>query len=328
MKILHVVKSVPGGIMVCPLLIGALTNTFFPQFFALGGFTEALFKSGSTALLAAFLFCSGAQIDIKQAGVSISKGIILLITKVSIGAFLGITVGHFWGPKGILGLSPLAIVSSLTNKNSGLYAALANEYGDTSDVGATSIIALSDGPFFTMLAFGVTGLTRIPLTALLAALMPILMGFILGNLDSDIRYFLKPGTTLLIPFFAFPLGAALNLGQLASAGGAGILLGFSCTLITGFAGWGIFHLFGFKYPQVGAAVGATAGNAIGTPAIVAAIDASFKTIAPQATVQVAAAIIVTAMLCPTMVSLLDKYEKEHNPHQQNVDSNLKIEIRP
>ncbi len=310
MKILARVKKIPGGMMVVPLLLGALTNTFFPQFFELGGFTEALFKTGATALLGAFLFCSGSQINVKQAGLSIYKGVILLIVKVGIGALLGILVNHFFGVAGVLGISPLAIVSSLTNKNGGLYAALAGEYGDSTDVGATSIIAISDGPFFTMIAFGATGLAEIPITALLAAIMPILIGFILGNLDEDIRGFLAPGTSLLIPFFAFPLGAGLNFGQLVSAGASGILLGILCVLITGAAGYFVFRVFRFKHPQVGAAVGATAGNAIGTPAAVALIDPRFSEIASQATAQVAAAIIVTAILCPVLVSFLDKHEKK------------------
>jgi len=312
MNILARVKKIPGGMMVVPLILGALTNTFFPQFFELGGFTEALFKTGATALLGAFLFCSGAQINVKQAGVSIYKGVILLIVKVGIGAALGLLVNHFFGVTGVLGITPLAIISSLTNKNGGLYAALAGEYGDSTDVGATSIIAISDGPFFTMIAFGATGLAEIPITALLAAIMPILIGFILGNIDEDIRGFLSPGTSLLIPFFAFPLGAGLNFGQLISAGASGILLGILCVVITGLAGYFVFRIFRFKHPQVGAAVGATAGNAIGTPAAVALIDPRFNEIASQATAQVAAAIIVTAILCPVLVSFLDRYEKKSN----------------
>jgi 2-keto-3-deoxygluconate permease len=321
MKILDTVKKVPGGMMVVPLLLGALTNTFSPSFFALGGFTEALFKTGATALLGAFLFCSGAQINVKQAGISVYKGVVLLVTKVLIGALLGILVNHFFGIYGVLGISPLAIVSSLTNKNGGLYAALAGEYGDSTDVGATSIIALSDGPFFTMIAFGATGLAQIPLNALLAAVMPILIGFILGNLDHNIQKFLAPGTSLLIPFFAFPLGAGLNLSQLLTAGISGILLGVFCTLITGLAGFFVFRILKFKFPAVGAAVGATAGNAIGTPAAVAAIDPSFSKIASEATAQVAAAIIITAILCPILVSFLDRVDKKRRNRKSEALTN-------
>ena len=51
----------------------------------------------------------------------------------------------------------------------------------------------SDDRFFTLVALGAAGLANIPLLALVAVLVPIVAGFILGNLDQDIRNFLKPG---------------------------------------------------------------------------------------------------------------------------------------
>lgn len=309
MNILKTVKRIPGGLMVVPLLLGAAVNTFFPEALAIGGFTSHLFKTGALPILAVFLFSNGAQISVKQAGAPLYKGFMLTLVKFLIGALLGLIVNNIWGMAGVLGLSPLVLIAAVTNSNGGLYSALAGQYGDSTDVGAVSILSLNDGPFFTMLAFGITGIAEIPFIALVATIIPILIGFILGNLDEDIRKFLEPGTYLLIPFFAFPLGAALNFGQIIQAGLPGMLLGVIVTLTTGFGGYYTYKAIKAKNPQVGAAIGTTAGNAVATPAALAAVDPTLVAIAAVATVQIAAAIIVTAILCPLLVSYLDKREK-------------------
>lgn len=309
MKILKTVKKVPGGLMIIPLLLGALVNTLFPEALEIGGFTTNLFKTGAMPILAAFLFCNGAQINARQAGSPLIKGVALTLSKFIIGAVLGVLINYIFGPTGVLGIAPLAIVAAITNSNGGLYAALAGEYGDSTDVGAISILSINDGPFLTMLTFGVTGIAEVPFIALVATIVPILIGFILGNLDEDIREFLSPGAALLIPFFAFPLGAALNFGQIIEAGIPGIILGVACTLLTGFGGYWTMKLLKAEHPQVGAAIGTTAGNAVATPAALAAVDKSLVPVEASSTVQIAAAIIVTAILCPILVSYLDKREK-------------------
>lgn len=310
MKILENVKKVPGGLMVIPLLLGALTNTVFPQFLEIGGFTSDLFKTGAMPILAVFLFCNGAQIDVKSAGIPLAKGLVLTLVKFLCGALIGILVNKIFGPAGILGIAPLAIISAFTNSNGGLYAALAGEYGDSTDVGAISILSLNDGPFFTMLALGASGIANVPAIALVATIVPILIGFVLGNLDDKLRKFLEPGTILTIPFFAFPLGAALNFGQLLEAGLPGILLGVLCTLITGTAGYFSMKLIKSENPHVGGAIGTSAGNSVATPNAIAAVDPSLTAIAATATVQIAAVVIVTAVLCPLFVDFLSKIEKK------------------
>jgi 2-keto-3-deoxygluconate permease len=309
MNILKTVRKIPGGLMIVPLLLGALINTVFPQALQIGGFTSNLFKTGAMPILAVFLFANGAQINAKQAGEPVLKGAALTFSKFIIGAGLGILVNKLFGQAGILALSPLVIIAAVTNSNGGLYAALAGEYGDSTDVGAVSILSLNDGPFFTMLALGATGIAEVPFMALIATIVPILIGFILGNLDEDLRKFLEPLTVTLIPFFAFPLGAALNFGQLIQAGVPGIVLGVVCTLTTGFGGYYTMKLLKAKNPHIGAAIGTTAGNAAATPAALAAVDPALKAIAPVATVQIAAAIIVTAILCPMLVNYLAKKDK-------------------
>lgn len=309
MKIFKTVQKVPGGLMVIPLLLGATINTFAPQALEIGGFTTALFKNSATALIALFVLCNGAQINIKQVGLPLYKGVVLTAVKFLIGAVLGWIIGRLYGNEGIMGLTPLAIIAAMTNSNGGLYAALAGQYGDSTDVGAISILSLNDGPFFTMLAFGMTGLADIPFMAFIAVLVPIVIGFILGNLDEELREFLAQGTSLLIPFFAFPLGAALDFRTIIKAGLPGLVLGLLTVVLTGLGGYFATRLFG-KRKAVGAAIGTTAGNAVGTPAALALADPSLEPFVAVSTAQIAASVIVTAILCPLLVSYLDKKDKK------------------
>lgn len=317
MKILQTVKKIPGGLMVVPLLLGAVVNTFFGGYLWSafdGTFTTYLWKSGAMPILAVFLFCNGATIDFKKAGVPLAKGVIITAVKVLLGIAIGLLVNSVWGADGIMGLTPLAIVAAIANSNGGLYASLAGEYGDATDVGAVSILSINDGPFFTMVALGASGIANIPINTLIGCVVPIIVGCVLGNLDEDIRQFCIPGATMMIPFFAFPLGAGLDLRNLIVGGAPGILLGVVCTLVTGLIGYLVYKLLqpvkglGIEHPEVGAAIGTTAGNAAATPAAVAAADATLLAISEAATAQVTCAVIVTAILCPLLVTWLHNME--------------------
>jgi 2-keto-3-deoxygluconate permease len=313
--ILKTIYKVPGGLMVVFLILGCLVNTFAPESLNIGSFTTALFKNGALALIAVMLFCSGAQITIKTAGVALWKGILLNVSKVLLGVIPALIVGRLLGQHATwLGLTPLALISAMSNSNGGLFAALASRYGDDSDVGALAILSTNDGPFYEMLFMGVAGLANIPWIALVAVVVPIIIGMILGNLDDDIRKFLAPGIMIAIPFFAFPLGAGLNLNQLVEAGGPGIILGLLTLFVTGV---GSYFAYKWLVPKslrkndaVGAAVGTTAGNAAGTPAAFAAVDPSFAPYAAAATIQVGASIVITALLCPLLVDFLARYERK------------------
>ena len=295
MNILKSVKKIPGGLMVVPLLLGAIINTFFGGTIWTmfdGTFTTYLWKSGAMPILAVFIFCNATTINFK----------------VGVGIIIGLICGKLFGEAGFLGLSTLAIVGALANSNGGLYAALAGEYGDATDVGAVSILSINDGPFFTMVALGAAGVAKIPMSVLVGCIIPVIVGCIMGNLDEDIRKFCEPGASMLIPFFAFPLGAGLNIMNLIKAGGPGILLGVGCTLITGLVGYLVYKLLRMDHPEVGGAIGTTAGNAAATPASVAAVDATLLAVSEAATAQITAAIIVTAICCPILVSWLHKLE--------------------
>ena len=138
---------------------------------------------------------------------------------------------------------------------------------------------------------------------------------ILGNLDQDIREFLKPGIALSIPFFAFSLGAGLSLKSIVVAGFSGLLLGVLTLVVTGLGGYFVYKLLVPKKDRISAAVGAavasTAGNAVGTPAAIAMIDPTWQFAVSSATVQISASVVITAILCPFLVDFLYKLETKN-----------------
>ena len=123
--------------------------------------------------------------------------------------FVQLTLGMnaFISAQGFSTISMLTvIIGAVTNSNGVIYATLAGEYGEESDVGATSILALNDGPFFTMIALGAAGMGTFPAKDMIACMVPMILGFIVGNLDHEWRKILAHGMVLLPPFNGFTLG--------------------------------------------------------------------------------------------------------------------------
>ena len=343
------IEKVPGGLMVVPLFFAALLNTIdqmhipfimsflkslgvapvkpgIYEFLRIGGFTQWLFKDGALPLIALFLFCCGSQMNLRVGGLAMKKGILLTASKY----FTGLIVGVLWGKlsgdmmNGFLGLSTMAIIAAMTNGNGGMYAALTGQYGNRSDVGAVAVLSLNDGPFFTLMALGMLG-ANFPIIAFIAVLLPIAIGMLLGNLDPDIRTFLKPGETLPIPFFAFALGAGMNFATFFNPKVvvAGVTLGLMTVTLTALTGILVFKLFREKSQIAPVAEASTAGNAVGTPAAIAAAASvaagagmmspaeaqAYKNLVEIATLQVSLSTLTTAILCPFAVIMMDKWQK-------------------
>ncbi|SDO34024.1 2-keto-3-deoxygluconate permease [Paenibacillus sp. yr247] len=83
MKIKETIERIPGGMMIVPLIVGAIINTLFPNAGkTFGSFTGAL-MTGSLPILAVFYVCMGATINFKAPYI-LKKGGALLSTKVGI----------------------------------------------------------------------------------------------------------------------------------------------------------------------------------------------------------------------------------------------------
>jgi 2-keto-3-deoxygluconate permease len=301
------IEKVPGGMMTVPLLLGAVIAALFPntpKFF--GSFTGALFSGGALTILAVFYVCMGASISFKATPYIVKKGGTLLLVKVGIAMILGLIFGRFLGEAPITagifaGVSTLAIVAAMNDTNGGLYMALMGQYGRPRDVGAYTIMTLESGPFLTMITLGVAGLSSFQWPALVGAILPLVIGMIIGNLDREMRDFLSKAVPVMIPFFAFALGTGLNLSQVWQAGLLGVGMGVAVVILTGIPLFIADRLTGGN-GVAGVAAASTAGNAAAVPAIVAAANPAYADAAGPATILIAACVVVTAILTPIVTA--------------------------
>lgn len=309
-SLLLAIGRIPGALMVVPLFLGAVVNTVAPDLLGIGSFTTALFKEGAPVLIGLFFLAVGAQIQVRAALPAVEKGIVLLAAKYGVAVLVGLGVAFFTPNGNLWGLVPLAIIAAMSNSNGSLYVALTSQFGNKTDKGAISILSVNDGPFLTMVALGAAGLADFPVMALLAAILPMVLGFVLGNTSRLAREFLAPGEKLIIPFAAFALGAGIDFRVLATSGLVGVLLGVATVVLSG--GAAVLALYAWhllrRHPRptrnlvAGVSEASTAGNAIATPLAVASIDPSLAGVQQAATAQVAAAVVATAFTAPFVVA--------------------------
>lgn len=337
-------KRIPGGLMIIPLLIGAILSTIdrshwqpfqwllrfigappIPnstrvaggevfEFLQIGGFATALTGAGASTLIAMFLVCVSAQMDFGVGRRAVKKGAIITVVKLFVAIGCGYALAATSDPfNGWFGLSLVAVLAAMSNGNGGLYLALTGQYGDRSDVGAVSVISLNDGPFFTLVALGILG-ERFPIAAFLGVLMPMALGFAIGQASDEARRFLAPGEKLCIPFFAFALGTTMNFSVFLDPSVliGGIVLGLATVFLTGPACAMALRVCGERESIAGFAEASTAGNAIQTPLAVSIATGlaaqenalAYQAIVPTATAQISISVLLSAILCPIVVVLV------------------------
>src|SRR5699024_5125030 len=215
-----------------------------------------------------------------------------------VGIVIGLLAIMIGGINGLfLGMAPIAIIAALTNSNGGLYVAMVGQYGNKKDRAAYSLLDLNDGTVLNMLSLGIFGSIGFfdgvfSSISFISVLLTIIIVMILGNLDNELRQFFENSSAVLIPFFAFSLGMGIDFKSIVEGGMSGIMLGIITVFITGTTGYLVFRWFNWN-PIAGAAEGSTAGNAVATPAAIAAASPAFSANVHLATVQVAAAVVIS-----------------------------------
>ncbi|MEW9053114.1 MAG: 2-keto-3-deoxygluconate transporter [Neobacillus sp.] len=317
MKILKSIEKIPGGLMLVPLFLGAIIHTLAPksgEFF--GSFTNGL-MTGTVPILAVWFFCMGAGINIKATGTVLRKSGTLVLTKIAVAWGVAIVASLFLPDGGVqsglfAGFSVLALIAAMDMTNGGLYASIMQQYGSKEEAGAFVLMSLESGPLVTMLILGSTGLAAFHPQAFVGAVLPFLVGFILGNLDPDLRAFFSKATHTMIPFFGFALGNSIDLTVIAKTGVAGIIMGVLVIIVTGIPLILADKFIGGGNGTAGLAASSTAGAAVANPMIIAEMKPEFLPVAQSATALVAASVIVTSILVPILTAYWSQYMKKKN----------------
>lgn len=303
-------NRLPGGLMLVPLVIGSIVGTFAMPALEIGSFSTALFRDSALVLIGLLIFATGTHVTARTSGPVLAHAGVLLLMKSLIPATIVVLIGLAVGIAGIAGVSILALLVAVDNSNGGLWLAFTGRYGDKRDRGAYMASAVNDGPFLSLLFLGASGLASIPGLLLLAAIAPFLLGMLVGNLDPKWRDVLKPTPGIVIPFFAFALGTGIDLGNVVRGGASGLVVGLIVAPISGalvYLGYRFLLRRGVK-SGLGFAAGTTAGNAIATPAIVGAADPRFAPYVETATAQIAASVLITAIIAPLLATWMLKRE--------------------
>ena len=315
MNIKKAIDKVPGGLMLVPLILGALCKTFFPwagSYF--GSFTNGLI-SGTVPILAVWFFCMGTSIDLRATGTVLRKSGNLVVVKTLVAWGATYIAAQFLPLEGVqsglfMGFSALAICAAMDMTNGGLYAAIMQQYGTKEESGAFVLMSIESGPLVSMLILGAAGVATFEPHLFVGAVLPFLIGFILGNLDKDLRAFFKGGVQTLIPFFGFALGNGIDLNVILTTGLGGILLGVLVIVVTGIPLMIADKVIGGGNGTAGLAASSAAGAAVANPMIIAEMAPQFKPAAAAATSLVAAACLTTAILVPILTGMYAKHMKK------------------
>jgi 2-keto-3-deoxygluconate permease len=160
-----------------------------------------------------------------------------------------------------------------------------------------------------MVTLGVAGLSAFPWPTLVGSILPLALGMLLGHLDREMRSFLSKAVPVMLPFFAFALGAGLDLHKVWQAGLLGAGMGVAVVVLTGIPLYLVDRLTGGN-GVAGVAAASTAGNAATVPAIIAAANPVYADAAKSATVIVASCVVVTAILTPIVTAWVARKKAE------------------
>lgn len=308
---MKLMKSIPGGTLLIPMLISAILATFFPGLFEIGGMTQAFFTNqGLTYVLAAAVFVSGFLLDISTLRKVIRRYGILLLARLLFNGLTGYFFIQIFGMDGVLGISGIAFIVTLMSINPSLFLAIVNDYGDDVDRAAFGLVALVSLPFVPMFVYGLSTPTPLNFSSLIATIIPLIVGIVLGNLDKELGKAVTPAMGFLVMCIGWTVGAGMNLIDAVKAGGSGFVMAILFYLLSFIPVFLVekFVLKGNGISSLG--LSTVAGMSASFPMLMLATNPEITDYASQSAAITSLCVLCTAIFTPIIAKQLKKQEEK------------------
>ncbi|MDF2921600.1 MAG: kdgT1 [Paenibacillaceae bacterium] len=299
------VQSIPGGLMLVPMLLASLIHTLAPQLLEIGNPTTALFTGrGTMAIVGVMLVFAGIQVRVGDLLPAARRGGILIGVKLLIDIAAGLLIMGVFGMDGVLGIPAVAWIACLTSCNPGMYIALMNSCGDRVDKANFAILSVVGLPFVPVCVLGFAQNFSIDYVSILATCIPFFVGMLLSIIDGNIREFAKSGTAVMLPFLGFCLGSSIDLTAALGSWWLGLLL-YAVYMVVQLP---VLFLIDRKLLKqrghAAVAICCVAGLALTVPSIMAGADPDYERFREAAMAQLSFTVVISAFVTPLLMKAL------------------------
>ena len=226
--IMKFMNRIPAGNFIVPLVISMVLYTFFPNLLRIGTITESFLSAdGSSFVIGMLCFSSGTTIKLNDLKDLIKFQGSLILVKMILSLVLAFGFLFMFGLEGIWGISGLAFVATIISINPAVYVALLTAFGRERDAGIypfSGIIALPILPLIVMSVFASGGLAGVNWMPVISVLVHLILGMILGNIDSSFSDIFAKCLPALLMLLGWTLGQGMNFIEAIKSGVPGILM--------------------------------------------------------------------------------------------------------
>lgn len=306
--IMKFMNRIPAGNFIVPLVISMVLYTFFPNLLRIGTITESFLSAdGSSFVIGMLCFSSGTTIKLNDLKDLIKFQGSLILVKMILSLVLAFGFLFMFGLEGIWGISGLAFVATIISINPAVYVALLTAFGRERDAGIypfSGIIALPILPLIVMSVFASGGLAGVNWMPVISVFVPLILGMILGNIDSSFSDIFAKCLPALLMLLGWTLGQGMNFIEAIKSGVPGILMTAFFLVVT----LPIIFMFekrvlkGEGYSSI--ALTTIAGVSTSTPAAVAVALPELQPYVTSATAIILTGAVITSIVAPFLSAKL------------------------